>query len=796
MERQTESVLSRSLQAALQSNVLLFESQTHQALADARTVATRPFLVQSLQTLESTPDDAAATLAMQRAATSFLPTGFDGLSFYDARGREVARAGRFSQKDERQVALSKKDNAFLLWNGKFVVQSHLQILDPKGLRVGEVMTETSLPLLTRVFSEVGAIGQTAEFALCAPLEDGGKDMDCFLGRVSGVEFKRVARIVEGKALPMNYALLGNTGIIVARDYRREQVVATYVPVASSGFGMVLKIDQQELYAPIFAQLRYILPLLAVLAIVGMLLLNFMVTPVVRQLVRSERTVRESEERFRALTALSSDWFWEQDENFRFVQVSGETPGMARFTRDKVIGMTRWELDHVNMDDSVWAAHKAQLERHEVFRDFQITLRYPDGEIRYESVSGVPIFDASGRFTGYRGTGRDDTEMRRVAEALRASEVQLREITDAVPAWITYIDADQRFRFHNRAYEEAIGLTAGQIDGKTLWEVLGEKFHETVRPQVEHALSGYPVVYERIQKTPRGGNRDFVINYFPRYGDGGEEGRVVGFYGLGTDITELKRIDRMKSEFVSTVSHELRTPLTSIRGSLGLIAGGVAGQLPEAVKTLVGIAKTNCERLIRLVNDILDIEKIESGKMKLDLQAVDLKLLLAQALVANEGFGAAHKVGLSLHAPNDKVQVHVDSDRLMQVITNLLSNAIKFSPFGGAVEVHVSLPGTKVRIEVRDHGPGIPLEFRKRIFQKFSQADSSDTRQNGGTGLGLNISQAIVERLGGSIGFQTEAGAGSTFFIELPQWKGLPAAAVPAIAHARGPTPGPHLRRRP
>ena len=177
-------------------------------------------------------------------------------------------------------------------------------------------------------------------------------------------------------------------------------------------------------------------------------------------------------------------------------------------------------------------------------------------------------------------------------------------------------------------------------------------------------------------------------------------------------------------------------------------------------------------MIRLINDILDIEKIESGKMRLDLQVVDLKPLLVQVLAANEGYGTALNVGLNLDFP-DEAQVNVDSDRLTQVITNLLSNAMKFSPPGDKVRVQVSRAGLGVRVEVQDHGPGIPEEFRNRIFQKFSQADSSDTRQKGGTGLGLNISRAIVERMGGTIGFSTEAGVGTTFFFELPEWKEPP-----------------------
>jgi PAS domain S-box-containing protein len=658
MERQTESVLSRSLQTALQSNARLFESQINQALTDARTVATRPFLVQTLQTLGTTPDDATALQAMQRAATSFLPTGFKGMVFLDGTDREVARAGSFSPINDKHLLLGKKERSILQFRENFTVQTHLDILDAKGLRVGAVKTEAALPLLTRVFSEVTAMGQSAEFAVCAPLGD-GKAMDCFLGRSPGITFKRVDRVMAGSPLPMHYALLGNTGIIVARDYRGEQVVAAYVPVAPAGFGMVLKVDQKELYSPTLTQVRDILPTMTGLMIAGMLLLHFLVTPLVRKLVRSEKDARDASDR------------------------------------------------------------------------------------------------------------------------LRSSESQLRDITDNMPALLSYIDADRHYRFHNLAYEEGLGLSAAQIDGKHMREVLGEEIYQSTIPAVEQVLAGYPVVYDRVRKNPRGDLRDYVVHYFPRYGDDADEGKVVGFYVQATDVTALKQVDRIKSEFVSTVSHELRTPLTSIRGSLGLIAGGVGGQLPEAVQKLVEIAKNNCERLIRLINDILDIEKIESGKMQLDLRETALKPLLAQALEANEGFGAAKNVTLHLHCPDESLQVLADGDRLTQVVTNLLSNAMKFSPPGETVEVHVLRSALGVRVEVRDRGPGIPDEFRKRIFQKFSQADSSDTRQVAGTGLGLNISRAIVERLGGQMGFESKAGAGTTFFFELPLSAPHPLPAAPA-----------------
>jgi PAS domain S-box-containing protein len=379
---------------------------------------------------------------------------------------------------------------------------------------------------------------------------------------------------------------------------------------------------------------------------------------------------------------------------------------------------------------------------------------------------------------------DITESNRISEALRDSEAQLRQLTDTVPALIAYVDRDQRFQFHNRAYEEAFGLRREQVQNKTMQEVLGPVLYAQVRGYVDEALAGYSVRYEREQVTATGDRREYVMNYFPRYGEGDEHGLVIGFSSLGTDVTELKRIDRMKSEFVSTVSHELRTPLTSIRGSLGLVWGGVAGELPERAKSLVGIAKTNCERLIRLINDILDSEKIESGKMTFELQAQELEPLMAQALADNQGFAEQHGVTLALKKAAGQVRVCVDSDRLTQVVTNLLSNAIKYSPPQGTVNVVMRKQASRVRVEITDNGTGIPEEFRSRIFQKFSQADSSDTRQKGGTGLGLSISKIIIERMDGSIGFTSEPGKGTTFFFELPEWREAPPVTAPMGLVAR------------
>ncbi len=245
--------------------------------------------------------------------------------------------------------------------------------------------------------------------------------------------------------------------------------------------------------------------------------------------------------------------------------------------------------------------------------------------------------------------------------------------------------------------------------------------------------------------------------------------VVGgqrqFVGSLRDITERKEVDLMKGEFISVVSHELRTPLTSIRGSLGLLLGGVSGELSPKARSLVDIGVRSCDRLVRLINDILDVEKIESGAIEMRRREVPLDGLLATAVQSNRAFGDQHGVRIESVGVSD-VLVRVDEDRIVQVLTNLLSNAIKFSPEGGVVRLTAGRVGALVRVEVWDDGPGIPKEFLPRVFDKFAQADSSSTRKISGSGLGLSISRAIVEQHGGAIGFDVGDDSGTTFFFEL------------------------------
>jgi PAS domain S-box-containing protein len=386
---------------------------------------------------------------------------------------------------------------------------------------------------------------------------------------------------------------------------------------------------------------------------------------------------------------------------------------------------------------------------------------------------------------FTGMVHDISERKRAEEGLRETMRLQRAILESASHAIISTAVDGTIMLFNPAAEQMLGYKAEELIGKASPAILHVPEEVVARAKVISAELGQnvePGFEVFVAKARLGATDENEWTYVRKDGSHvpvllsisaqrDENNVITGFLGIASDISERKKIDTLKNEFVSTVSHELRTPLTSIRGSLGLVAGGVAGAMSAQAKSLIDIAYKNSERLVRLINDILDIEKIESGKMTLDLKRLDLMSLIEQAIDANRAYGEVYRVTFEITQAMPGVQVKVDHDRLMQVMANLLSNAAKFSPANGKVEIAVRPGKVGVRVLVTDKGAGVPESFRDRIFQKFSQADSSDTRQKGGTGLGLSISKAIIGKMDGIMGFvtggETEAGSGSVFYFDLP-----------------------------
>jgi PAS domain S-box-containing protein len=352
----------------------------------------------------------------------------------------------------------------------------------------------------------------------------------------------------------------------------------------------------------------------------------------------------------------------------------------------------------------------------------------------------------------------------VLQSLKNSEEIFRTAMETAPIGNALVTPDGRFLSVNHALCELLGYSEE--------ELLANDFQSITHPEdvlldevlVQRCLAGEIDRY-RLEKRYYHSSGRIVWALLSVALVRHNNGQANYFVAQIQDTTEQREIERVKDEFISVVSHELRTPLTSIRGSVGLVLGAHSATLPESAKRFLEIASSNCERLMRLINDILDIEKIVSGNMRFELAPRMVADIVRNAVQAAEGYGQRLNVRFQLDEPSSDIRIAVDEERFLQVLANLLSNAAKFSPAHETVQVSITRPQDQVRISVIDRGPGIPEEFRERIFGRFSQADSSSTRRAGGTGLGLHITRQIVERMGGRIGFDTVLGSGTTFWVE-------------------------------
>ena len=402
---------------------------------------------------------------------------------------------------------------------------------------------------------------------------------------------------------------------------------------------------------------------------------------------------------------------------------------------------------------------------------QSNFAIPDGpgnSLRYFDLSYTPIreYEAAERaVVAALCVTTDVTERFVTAETMRQEREILALTVENVTEGVALIERDFSLVLWNEPFRLHFGYQPGQIRyGMNAAELIQHSAREGDLGSGDPAATVAALV-QSIRATESGALEvqrvnGTVLKLLRRSLSGGRHLLV------SQDITDERRAARLKDELVSTVSHELRTPLAAISGALGLVSAGAAGGLSEKATQLVRIAQRNSERLIALVNDLLDADKLQSGKIDFQSERIDLAELVRTAVEQNQPFGGAACVAVEAELSARPVPVIADRNRMLQVLTNLLSNAVKFSPAGGTVTTRLVADRATARISVIDRGIGVPEQFRPRLFERFSQHDGSASRVQQGTGLGLAISKSIVEQLGGAIRFEPNSPQGAIFHVDM------------------------------
>lgn len=462
-------------------------------------------------------------------------------------------------------------------------------------------------------------------------------------------------------------------------------------------------------------------------------------------------------------------------------------------------------------EKIWGSGRSQLAGYNVLADQQLDriglrpylLRAFSGEpaeippFRYDpALSGrpgrprwvhphfYPVKDDGGQVREVVLIVQDVTQVKEAEEALRRNEEQLRLVIDALPVAVAYVDQEKKYRIGNEVFEDWFGRPLSEIEGKSVTEVVGVEVYRQVESQLERALAGERAEYDRRMRFPDGAEHELHGTLIPHVG---LAGHVEGVVALVTDVTERRAAEnerarllaaerearadaelanRTKDEFLATLSHELRTPLNAILGWSQILR--MAGLPPDEVKHGLQTIERNAKLQAQLVEDLLDLSRITSGKLRLETRPVDLPIVLDAALDSVRPAAQAKGIRIIPLLDASASPVLGDAGRLQQVVWNLLSNAIKFTPSGGTVELILQRIGGRAEILVSDTGIGMKPDFLPHVFERLRQADASTTRLHGGLGLGLAIARHLIEAHGGTIEARSAGeNRGATFIVTLP-----------------------------
>ncbi len=761
LARHTEVIVRNTLTIQLKAQRdaiagLLSEQDTYTQL-----VARLP----RLQRIPSTPEDDARLMNLNDWSRSILGDHLASLVIRSAAGDRIGQAGE--PWDEPALKIPLGPRTWLLWKETIRIRREAVVINTRtSTPLGSIVTEMETPLIARLIEQMATIGATADMRICSPT--GERQMQCLPTRLDPRPVTHAPRFLGDEELPMSRTFRGESGTAIFVNYRNHRSIGAYGPLGNTGLGIVVQQDTEDTYAPIRTPFQILLAFLALLVGGTILLLRWQVAPLVRKALHAQTEAKANAARVAAVMNSVPDGILTIDMHGTVVSMNPAVKELFGYEEAELVGKnvqllmpTAMQLRH---GDGL--KHYRETGRTTLIgkRAVEVPAVRRDGREFTMQLALTEMQLSEQRYVV--GIMRDVTERIAAERKLNDTYTLLQTTLDNVVDAIVTTCEGGVIQAWNLGAERIFGFGEQEAKYRNLRDLITPAGRLLLNESIHEALSdsSTTVRHRELDGIHQSG-RLFPIDIGMSAMTIDDERLLVHVI---RDISERREVDRIKNEFVSAVSHELRTPLTSIAGSLGMLVSGAAGDLPLKARRLAEIANQNSERLTRLINDILDLEKASQGELTFDMRPQSLLAAVRQVVETNQPYALKFDVSLTMHAENgaNNLCVNIDPVRFGQVLTNVISNAIKFSPKGGIVTVRIETQDSTARVAVTDRGSGIPEEFRNRIFQRFAQADGSDTRSKGGTGLGLSIAKMLIEKMRGDIAYESSP-QGTTFYISLP-----------------------------
>jgi len=802
MKQHAQALMSKDLQLSMQDRVHRIETEINAGFGRMMTVTTHRFLIDQMQAISENPESDAAHLGLKSIDQHLLSTGLTAIALMDKDGRELARLGSFAGKPEIAIPLDFPGSVQLMWDRQWLLHA---VLDMKqdGRIIGKVIAEILLPESGGALTNPSHPGETGALFLCTPFD---LETQCFSAPPNPRAMTLAERTIEGLPLPSPSPLDG-------QHYRNRQAATAYAPVGRLGFGLALKTDSAQLHAPAWTQPAYLLALLVGLLGAGLLLLRWQLGPLVARLVDSEaaatkraaaltgeiaehnKTEAELLEFKNVMDNMLDTIVMIDPQTLRFVYLNQGAISNLGYTREELLGMAHSQIIPWLSESEFRETIASVLAGEQASICFDTLCQRKDGS-NFPVAIFLQMAMQSDRTHLLVAIMRDITERRKI-EQMNNDFISVMYHKNSNAVMIA--DSQGKIISVNPVFAKITGYTQEEVVGKN--------------PKILHSSKQnrafYQAMWSEIDKVGhwegelwnRRKNGQLYLEWRSIYRVCHEDSSADRYVAVFSDISKirqgqierdaLRHANQMKSEFLATMSHELRTPLNAIIGFSEVFKEGLLGDLNEDQSKYIGYVFESGKYLLALINDILDLSKVEAGKMVLDLEQVDISSLLENSLLIVKEKAMANRIQLKLMAAEDIGLLWADARKVKQIVYNLLSNAVKFSPEDGTVTLQARRvmraqvgmlagpwPGRCftladngfpefLEICVTDSGIGISRAGMAKLFQPFSQIDSGLARKFEGTGLGLVMIKNLAELHGGTLALESAEGQGSRFTIWLP-----------------------------